>query len=86
MTDEKFTIKDTLVRDHIRGYSYQLNTRIDATNLAETLNNYETTIQHLQKQIQHNNNYDDLRKQVIALQMDISNCQADLNKIKELIQ
>lgn len=79
MTDEKFTIKDTLVRDHIRGYSYQLNSRIDAEHLCRTLTEYET-------EKQNDIIYEKIRQQIIALQMDISNCQADLNKIKELIQ
>ena len=37
-------------------------------------------------QIQTENNLDKLRQQVIALQMDIKNCQSDLDKIKELLE
>ena len=42
----------------------------------QTLNNYE-------KDKQTHANYDKIQQQIIALQMDISNCQADLDKIKK---
>ena len=68
------------------GKSYNCPNKITAQDLYHTLTTYENTITELQKQIQHNHNYKELQKQVIALQMDISNCQSDLNKIKELLE
>jgi hypothetical protein len=68
------------------GKSYNCPNKITAQDLYHTLTTYENTITTLQKQIKHSNNYKELQKQVIALQMDISNCQSDLNKIKELLE
>lgn len=86
MKTKPYTIKGSLVKDHIHKRSYNMTSKIDAETLHNTLTNYENKIQTLQTQIQTENNLDKLKQQVIALQMDISNCQADLNKIKELIQ
>ena len=80
----KYTTKNTLVKG--QGYSYNLNNKHDATKLCEKLNNYETTITNLKKTIQTETNLDKLHQQVIALQMDIKNCQSDLDKIKELLK
>ena len=80
----KYTTKNTLVKG--QGYSYNLNNKHDANKLCEKLNNYETTITNLKKTIQTENNLDKLHQQVIALQMDIKNCQSDLDKIKELLE
>ena len=80
----KYTTKNTLVKG--QGYSYNLNNKHDANKLCEKLNNYETTITNLKKTIQTENNLDKLHQQVIALQMDIKNCQSDLDKIKELLK
>ena len=76
--------KNTLVKG--QGYSYNLNNKHDANKLCEKLNNYETTITNLKKTIQTETNLDKLHQQVIALQMDIKNCQSDLDKIKELLK
>ena len=80
----KYTTKNTLVKG--QGYSYNLNNKHDANKLCEKLNNYETTITNLKKTIQTETNLDKLHQQVIALQMDIKNCQSDLDKIKELLK
>ena len=75
-----FTIKGSLVKDHIHQRSYNLTSKIDAIKLHETL------ITNLEKQINADKNYKEIQQQLIALQMDISNAQSDLNKIKELLQ
>ena len=80
----KYTTKNTLVKG--QGYSYNLNNKHDANKLCEKLNNYETTITNLKKTIQTETNFEKLHQQVIALQMDITQIQNDLDKIKELIQ
>ena len=80
----KYTTKNTLVKG--QGYSYNLNNKYDATKLCEKLNNYETRIETLQKTINTEDNLEKLRQQVIALQMDIKQCQHDLDKIKELLK
>ena len=69
-----------------QGMSINCTNKITATELCNKLNNYETTIHQLETQIQHDKNYEKLQQYLIALQMDISNIQADLNKIKELLE
>ena len=80
-----FTIKGSLVKDHIHQRSYNLTSKIDAIKLHQTLTEYETQIQELEKQINTDKNYKEIQQQLITLQMDISNAQSDLNKIKELL-
>ena len=81
-----YTIKGSLVRDHIHQRSYNMTSRIDAETLCQTLTQYETKIETLQKTIQTETNLDKLQKQVIALQMDLKVVQEDLNVIKELLK
>jgi hypothetical protein len=73
---EVYKVSNTMVKG--KGHSYNLNNKFDAIHLAKTLNQYE-------KDCKHQENYEALKQQIIALQMDISNCQADLDKIKEMI-
>ena len=68
------------------GKSYNCPNKITAQDLYHTLTTYETRIHELQKQIQTTNNYEKIHQQVIALQMDIKQCQNDLDKIKELLE
>lgn len=78
-----FTIKGSLVKDHINQRSYNLTSKIDAIKLHETLTNYEKEIQSLK-----NKKTDDekIKQYLIALQMDISNIQAEIKKIRELME
>ena len=69
-----------------KGQSYNLHNNITAETLQNTLNNYENKINELQKEIQTNNNLNKIKQQIVALQMDIHNVQADLDKIKELLK
>lgn len=73
----KYTIKNTLVKG--QGISYNLNNKHDAQQLCHTLNQYET-------QLNHQINYEKLKQQIIILQMGITQIQADLDKIKELLK
>lgn len=83
---EPYSIKGSLVKDHIHKRSYNLTSKIDAETLCQTLTQYETKIKTLQKTIQTETNIDKLQKQVIALQMDLKVVQEDLNIIKELLK
>lgn len=78
-----FTIKGSLVKDHIHQRSYNLTSKIDAIKLHETLTNYEKEIQSLK-----NKKTDDekIKQYLIALQMDVSNIQAEIKKIRELME
>ena len=86
MKTEAYSIKGSLVKDHIHKRSYNMTSRIDAETLHKTLTQYETEIKTLQKTIQTETNIDKLRQQVIALQMDLKVVQEDLNLIKELLE
>lgn len=85
-TMKTYTIKGTLVKDHIHKRSYNMTSKVDAELLHQTLTQYETKITEQQAEIQTNTNLHKIRQQLIALQMDITQIQNDLDKIKELIQ
>ena len=68
------------------GKSYNCLNIVTAKELQCILNNYETKITEQQAEIQTNTNLTKIRQQLIALQMDITQIQNDLDKIKELIQ
>ena len=61
------------------GYSYNLNTKIDAIKLADTLNNYETKIEQLQKII-------NIEKQLKIITMDLSIIKHDLDTVKQKLE
>ena len=66
---EPYTIKGSLVKDHIHHKSYNMTSRIDAENLYNTLNTYHRTTtlnQNIEKQ------YDQITKQIIQLKLSIS--------------
>ena len=86
MSESESTYKCTNSRVYGEGMSINCTNKITATELCNKLNTYETTIQTLQSQLTINTNYEKLQQYLIALQMDISNIQADLNKIKELLK
>ena len=68
------------------GKSYNCINKVTAKELQCILNGYETKITEQQAEIQTTSNLTKIRQQLIALQMDITQIQNDLNKIKELIQ
>ena len=68
------------------GKSYNCINKVTAKELQCILNGYETRITEQQAEIQTNTNLHKIRQQLIALQMDITQIQNDLDKIKELIQ
>ena len=78
--------KITGTRVHGDGKSYNCINKVTAKELHCILNGYETRITEQQAEIQTNTNLTKIRQQLIALQMDITQIQNDLNKIKELIQ
>lgn len=66
-----------------QGKSYNCTNKITAKDLHHTLTTYEQTIQ-----TNHTTDkkLDEIEKQVIALQMDLSNVQDTVNKIKEALK
>ena len=65
---EPYTIKGSLVKDHIHKRSYNMTSRIDAENLYNTLTTYhktQTLNQNIEKQ------YDQITKQIIQLKLSI---------------
>ena len=78
--------KLTGTRVHGDGKSYNCLNKVTAKELQCILNNYETKITEQQAEIQTNTNLTKIRQQLIALQMDITQIQNDLDKIKELLK
>jgi hypothetical protein len=68
------------------GQSYNCTNKVTAQQLHNTLTNYQTRITEQDSEIQTTTNLHKIRQQLIALQMDITQIQNDLDKIKELIQ
>ena len=73
----KYAIKNTRVQGN--GYSYNLNNKIDATKLCETLNNYEARIENLHELI-------DIEKQLKIITMDMAIIKHDLDNIKNRLE
>ena len=69
MKTEAYSIKGSLVRDHIHKRSYNMTSKIDAENLYNTLNTYHKT-HTLNKNIEEQ--YDNITKQIIQLKLSIS--------------
>ena len=67
--NEPYSIKGSLVRDHIHKRSYNMTSKIDAENLYNTLNTYHKT-HTLNKNIEEQ--YDNITKQIIQLKLSIS--------------
>ena len=65
------------------GKSFNCTNIATAKDLHNTLNTYENNI-NLEQNI--NKHYEQLNKQIISLQMDLSNVQDTVNKLKEVIQ
>ena len=79
----EWQIQGSRVYSKGEGKSYNCTNKITATELYNTLTNYEQTIQ-----TNHSTDkkLDEIEKQVIALQMDLSNVQDTVNKIKEALK
>ena len=73
----KYITKNTRVQGN--GYSYNLNNKIDATKLCETLNGYETKIEQLQELI-------NIENQLKIITMDLSIIKHDLDTIKQKLE
>lgn len=65
------------------GKSYNCTNKITATELHNTLTQYEKDLTKAETTTQ---NLKTIHKQVIALQMDLSNVQDTVNKIKEALK
>ena len=61
------------------GYSYNLNSKIDAIKLADTLNSYETKIEQLQELI-------NIENQLKVVTMDLSIIKHDLDTVKQKLE
>ena len=90
MTAKQFTIKGTLVKDHIQGYSYNLTSKIDAETLYHRLTQQQEQINTLEtvKQQSHEieQKLDKITKTVIQIQMTTSILSDELNKLHEALK
>ena len=73
----KYITKNTRVQGN--GYSYNLNNKIDATKLCETLNNYEAKIESLHELM-------DIENQLKIVTMDMAIIKHDLDTIKNRLE
>ena len=67
--NEAYSVKGSLVKDHIHKRSYNMTSKIDAENLYNTLTTYhktQTLNQNIEKQ------YDQITKQIIQLKLSIN--------------
>ena len=77
-----YSIKGSLVKDHIHQRSYNMTSKIDAENLYNTLTTYHQTTtlnQNIEKQ------YDNITKQIIQLKMSISILTKEVQTLEESI-
>ena len=90
MTTKQFSIKGTLVKDHIQGYSYNLTSKIDAETLYHRLQTQQETINTLEtvkkqsKQIEEK--LDKITKTVIQIQMTTSILSEELKHLQEALK
>ena len=82
----KWLLNNSRVYTDGEGKSFNLNNKITAQTLYNTLKEYETKILHLEKQINTTKNYTKIQQQLQQLETNIHEAKNDLNKIKELIQ
>ena len=82
MNESESTYKIQGSRVYGNGTSYNCTNVVTAQTLCNTLNGYEKDLR-LTKNI--SKQYDTLNKQIIALQMDLSNVQDTVNQLKETI-
>ena len=66
-----------------KGHSYNCTNKITAEQLHSTLNEYEKTVQ-LTKNTE--TKLDNITRSIITLQMDLSNIQDTVNRIKEALK
>ena len=79
---EPYTIKGSLVKDHIHQRSYNMTSRIDAENLYNTLTTYHRTTtlnQNIEKQ------YDQITKQIIQLKLSINILSDEIKQLENNI-
>ena len=79
----EWQIQGSRVYSKGEGKSYNCTNKITATELYNTLTQYEQTIQ---TNTTTENKLDNIEKHIIALQMDLSNVQDTVNKIKEALK
>ena len=77
-----YSIKGSLVKDHIHQRSYNMTSKIDAENLYNTLTNYQRTYT-LNKDIE--TKYDQITKQLIQIEMSISILTEEVQTLEESI-
>ena len=80
------TYKRQNSRVYGNGMSINCTNIVTAENLQNTLNTYENKIYTLKSQLTIDTNYEKLKQQITALQMDLKVVQNDLDKIKELLK
>ena len=81
MSEQPYRVQGSRV--YGQGYSYNLNNKVDAIKLCETLNHYEE-ISRLNRNI--DKQYDKITKQIIQLKLSIGTLTEEINTLHETIQ
>ena len=76
-----YTVTNTLVKGN--GYSYNLNSKIDAERLCNTLNNYEKTV-NLHKNL--DKQFDKIQKQLIQTNLSLNILKDDMEQLTKELQ
>lgn len=80
--NEPYSIKGTLVKDHIHHKSYNMTSKIDAENLYNTLTTYHK-IHILNKNIE--TQYDNITKQIIQLKLTVNILSDEINQLEKTV-
>jgi 5-methylcytosine-specific restriction endonuclease McrA len=78
-----YSIKGSLVRDHIHQRSYNMTSKIDAENLYNTLTKYHQTTT-LNKDIE--TKYDQITKQLIQIEMSMKILESEIKTLTQLVK
>jgi hypothetical protein len=78
-----YSIKGSLVKDHIHQRSYNMTSKIDAENLYNTLTKYHQTTT-LNKDIE--TKYDQITKQLIQIEMSMKILESEIKTLTQLVK
>ena len=83
MSNEYYSVKGSLVKDHVSHYSYNLTNAYDAVKLCEKLNNQEIELKYLRE---CEKQFKEVNKQLKQVLMSLKILQSDIEKLKETME
>ena len=76
-----YSVKGSLVKDHVDHWSYNLTNQKDAVKLCEKLDNHERQLRHLK---QSEKTLEEINKQLKQVVMSLKILQEDIEKLKRI--